>query len=693
MKDKILMCSPTFFDVNYVINPWMEGNLSKAKKDSAKLQWQNLYNIISKLADVVLIDPIDSLPDLVFTANAGLTFDNKFILSRFFYDERKGEEEIFEKYFKDNKFEILYLPEEVPFEGAGDALFDRELDILWAGYGFRTELAAHSYLNEMVPSEVVSLRLVDPRFYHLDTCFCPLNGGYLLYYPNAFDEYSNRLIKLKIPQEKLIPISEEDSNHFSCNSVNIGKNIILNNASLELSNKLEELGFTLIKTELTEFLKAGGAAKCLTIKLNEPITPSSQKADPIESQVINFEGHLIDSGIMGAALDTIINSGGSFQVLSFKLGEKRQSTSKAEIKILAPSNDILEKILSQLVEIGGTLPSNEFRNASTELVEKDGVAPDDFYVSTIFPTEVQIDGEWVRLQKQRMDGTIVIDHLNSKTTATCTLLRDLKKGQKVVTGIQGVRTLHKVRAREPRQVQEFTFMGASVSSERKVEIAVEQVAWDLRQARDRGGRIVVSAGPVVVHTGGSAHLSWLIREGYISALLGGNAIAVHDIENALLGTSLGVDLSRGIPVQGGHKHHLKIINTIRKYGSIENAVKEGVLESGLMYECIKHNVPFCLAGSIRDDGPLPDTYMDLIQAQDKYAELLKGAEIILLLSSMLHSIGVGNMTPSGVKMVCIDINPAVVTKLSDRGSVESLGIVTDVGLFLGLLVEKLKKLS
>ncbi len=694
MKDKILMCNPSHYDVSYVINPWMEGNLSKSKKEAAKNQWENLYKIISQLAEVSLLEPAENLPDLVFTANAGLTFDNKFILSRFYFDERKGEEAIFEKFFKNLNFEILYLPEEIPFEGAGDALFDRSQNILWAGYGFRTELDAHSYLNEMVPSKVISLRLIDPRFYHLDTCFCPLEDGYLLYFPKAFDEYSNRLIKLTIPNEKLIAIEEDDATNFACNAVNIGKIVILNNCSLGLRDKLTKKGFEIIQTDLSEFLKAGGAAKCLTLKINENVQTSENKSGPVESQNVFLEGHLIDAGIMGTALDSIINSGGSFQVVSFKLGEKRQSTSKAEVRILAPSKDILDRILSQLVELGATLPSNEQLNAKTILVEKDGVAPDDFYVTTIYPTEVRLDGEWLRLENQRMDGTIAINiDKNQNRTARCTLIRDLKKDQQVVVGIQGVRTLHKAKTRETRQAQEFTFMGASVSSERKVELVVDQVAWDLRQVRDRGGKVVVSAGPVVVHTGGNLHLSWLIREGYVSCLLGGNAIAVHDIEHSILGTSLGVDLTRGIPVQGGHKNHLKVINLIRKFGGIKQAVDAGFLQSGLMYEVIKNNIPFCLAGSIRDDGPLPDTLMDLVEAQTKYAELIQGAEIILLLSSMLHSIGVGNMTPSGVRMVCVDINPAVVTKLSDRGSVESVGIVTDVGLFLGLLVERLKKLT
>src|SRR5581483_9909062 len=213
---------------------------------------------------------------------------------------------------------------------------------------------------------------------------------------------------------------------------------------------------------------------------------------------------------------------------------------------------------------------------------------------------------------------------------------------------------------------------------------------EMQRIREQGGRIVVVPGPVVIHTGGGEHLAWLVRSGYVQALLGGNAIGVHDIEQSLMGTSLGVDLKLGSSVEGGHRHHLKAINTIRGCGSIARAVEQGTLTSGVLYECVRKGVPFSLAGSIRDDGPLPDTQMDLIKAQEEYARLLKGADLILMLSSMLHSIGVGNMTPAGVRLVCVDINPAVVTKLSDRGSIESVGVVTDVGLFLNLLTQRLK---
>jgi lysine-ketoglutarate reductase/saccharopine dehydrogenase-like protein (TIGR00300 family) len=388
-----------------------------------------------------------------------------------------------------------------------------------------------------------------------------------------------------------------------------------------------------------------------------------------------------------------VDNGGSFQVLNFNLGEQRQSTSAADVKVSAPSHDIMEEIVTQLIDLGAVPPPQEICDVNLEPVTQAGVAPDDFYVTTIYPTEVRVHCQWVKVHSQRMDGAIAVNFTPDGPVAKCKLLRDLEIGDHVIVGVEGIRTVRKTESREQRNTQEFTFMGSGVSSERRVELVVEQIAWELRQIRDRGGKVVVTAGPVVIHTGGAEHLSRLIREGYVQALLGGNAIAVHDIEQAMMGTSLGVDMKRGVAVRGGHRHHLKVINLIRRYGSIANAVEQGIISSGVMYECVRNNVPFCLAGSIRDDGPLPDTEMDLIKAQQGYAKLLEGAEMILMLSSMLHSIGVGNMTPAGVKMVCVDINPAVVTKLSDRGSIESVGVVTDVGLFLSLLVKQLDKLT
>jgi lysine-ketoglutarate reductase/saccharopine dehydrogenase-like protein (TIGR00300 family) len=692
---KYLMCAPDHYDVDYVINPWMEGNVHRSSRDRAVEQWHKLYGVLKGLVHVDLVPPQKGVPDMVFTANAGLVLGKKAVVSRFYHKERQGEEPYFKAWFAENGFEVFELPRDLPFEGAGDALFDRAGGWLWAGYGFRSELDSHPLLAKWLEVEVLSLRLIDNRFYHLDTCFCPLANGYLLYYPPAFDSYSNRLIEMRVPAEKRIAIEEADAVVFACNAVNIGETVVMNKVSDSLKQRLNRVGFTVIETPLTEFLKAGGAAKCLTLRTTEPVvTPvtPSQLSD-VEARVVQLEGHLLDSGIINRALDLVSDGGGSFQVLDFKLGEQKQSTSVARIRISAPSHDIMETLMGELIEIGAVLSDETAHDARLEVVTMDGVGPDDFYVTTIYPTDAKVNGEWVRCSNQRMDAAIVIGEADGVATATCKLLRDLVTGDRVVVGYDGVRTVRKVESRDNPKKEEFSFMGAGVSSERRVELVVEQIAWELRQVRDRGGKTVVSGGPVIIHTGGAPHLAYLIREGYVQSLLGGNAIAVHDMEQSMMGTSLGVDLQRGISVKGGHRHHLKVINTVRRYGSIANAVNAGLVKSGIMYECVKKEIPFVLAGSIRDDGPLPDTEMDLIKAQQKYAEQIRGADVILMLSSMLHSIGVGNMTPAGVKMVCVDINPAVVTKLSDRGSVESVGVVTDVGLFLSLLVQQLKKMD
>ncbi|MBW4570139.1 MAG: TIGR00300 family protein [Tolypothrix carrinoi HA7290-LM1] len=690
---RFLMCAPDHYDVDYVINPWMEGNIHKSSRDRAVEQWQKLHLLLKEHAIVDLVAPHKGVPDMVFTANAGLVLGKNVVLSRFLHKERQGEEPYFKQWFEENGYTVNELPKDLPFEGAGDALLDREGRWLWAGYGFRSELDSHPYLAKWLDIEVVSLRLIDERFYHLDTCFCPLANGYLLYYPGAFDSYSNRMIEMRVAPEKRIAIEEADAVNFACNTVNVDHIVIMNKASDALKASLNDAGFQVMETPLTEFLKAGGAAKCLTLRVTEPVRAEVHANVSVESRIIRIEGHLLDSGLINRALDMIIDSGGSFQVLNFNLGEQRQSTSAAEVKVSAPSHEVMEQIISHLIDLGAVdLPQDE-RDAKLEPVLQAGVAPDDFYVSTIYPTEVRINGQWVKVLSQRMDGAIALIETPNGWQAQCKLLRDLEIGEYVVVDVQGIRTIRKPESREQRNAQEFSFMSAGVSSERRVELVVEQVAWELRKIRDAGGKVVVTAGPVVIHTGGGEHLARLIREGYVQALLGGNAIAVHDMEQNMMGTSLGVDMKRGVAVRGGHRHHLKVINTVRRHGSIAAAVSAGEFKGGVMYECVRGGVPFSLAGSIRDDGPLPDTQMNLIQAQEEYAKLLKGADMILMLSSMLHSIGVGNMTPAGVKMVCVDINPAVVTKLSDRGSIESVGVVTDVGLFLSLLVQQLDKLT
>ncbi|MBF2057488.1 MAG: TIGR00300 family protein [Cyanobacterium sp. T60_A2020_053] len=691
---RILMCAPDHYDVDYVINPWMEGNIHKSSQEKAVEQWQNLHHIIKEYAVVDLVKPEKGVPDMVFTANAGLVLGDNVVLSRFYHPERQGEEPYFKAWFEQNGFTVYELPKDLPFEGAGDALFDREGRWLWAGYGFRSELDSHPYIARWLDTEVLSLRLIDNRFYHLDTCFCPLSGGYLLYYPEAFDSYSNHLIEMRVPEDKRIVVDEPNAVNFACNAVNINDVVIMNKITEDLERRITEKGFKVVQTSLTEFLKAGGAAKCLTLRVTEPIVEDVHANVLVQSRVIKMEGHLLDTGMMNRALDLIVHEGGSFKVLNFNLGIERQSPSCAEVRISAPSAEVMEDIITQLIDLGAVSTPDEESDANLVTVVKAGVSPDDFYVTTIYPTEVRVNGRWEKVFNQRMDGAIVVTQMEKGVTATCKLLRDLEVGEQVVIGVEGIRTVRATQARDKRnQTQEFSFMSGGVSSERRVELLVEQIAWEMRHIRDQGGKVAVVAGPVVIHTGGSVHLARLIEEGYVQCLLGGNAIAVHDMEQAVMGTSLGVDMRKGMPVSGGHRHHLKVINMVRGAGSIANAVEQGLITKGVMYQCVKNNIPFALAGSIRDDGPLPDTEMDLIKAQTEYARLIKGANMILMLSSMLHSIGVGNMTPAGVKLVCVDINPAVVTKLSDRGSVESVGIVTDVGLFLSLLVQQLDKLT
>jgi lysine-ketoglutarate reductase/saccharopine dehydrogenase-like protein (TIGR00300 family) len=694
-KPRLLICPPDFYEVDYVINPWMEGNVHKASHSLAVSQWEALRKVLEDGADVERITPQQGLPDMVFTANAGVVIGRKCVLSRFLPRERQGEEPHFKKWFKKQRFEGLELPAGLPFEGAGDALFDSERGCLWAGYGFRSELAAHPLLAEWLNVQVHSLRLSDPRFYHLDTCFCPLENGCVMYYPAAFDARSNRQIEQVVPGEKRIVVGETDAARFACNAVNIERRIILNQASAELRGRLEAAGFSVIETTLTEFMKAGGSARCLTLRVNDPAPPSATAATTVVSREMRLDGHLLDSGLLDRALEATVQNGGSFHILHFNLGKQRQSTSHAEIKISAPSEDVLDKVMAEVIALGAVAAPTEETDAELKKVTQAGVAPEDFMATNIYPTEVRVNGQWRRVQDQRMDAVIVVDA--KQETARCALFRNLKAGDLVVTGSGGVRMVRKTESRDERGQgsgeHEFSFMGAGVSSERRVELVVDQISWEMHRLREQGGRIVVVPGPVVIHTGAGEYLAWLVRAGYVQAILGGNAVGVHDIEQALMGTSLGVDLNVGNSMEGGHRHHLKAINTIRRCGGIARAVEMGVLTGGIFYECVRRGVPFSLAGSIRDDGPLPDTQMDLVKAQEDYARLLKGADLILMLSSMLHSIGVGNMTPAGVRLVCVDINPAVVTKLSDRGSLESIGVVTDVGLFLNLLTERLKRLE
>ena len=399
------------------------------------------------------------------------------------------------------------------------------------------------------------------------------------------------------------------------------------------------------------------------------------------TETIEAEGHLIDSGLLSAIFDKIIEVKGSYEILTFDIGKTNDDKSRIQMRVTVNDEATLDDLFQQLTTFGAHAVREA--NAVLKPAEKDRCVADDFYSTTNHRTHVRLKGRWVEVDKQRMDAVIVVDGAK----AACRKLRDVRAGEKVVCGHVGIRVTPEFKERDRHG---FAFMSNDVSSERRVEGSVARIAQMMREVKAAGGRIAVVAGPVVVHTGGVEHFASLIRHGYVNVVLAGNALAVHDIEFALSGTSLGIDLAAGAPVEQGHRNHMAAINTINRAGSIRAAVDSGVLKSGVMYECVKHAVEFVLAGSIRDDGPLPETMMDLVQAQEQYAlALSNNVQLVLMLSSMLHSIGVGNMLPSWVRVVCVDINPAVVTKLSDRGSQQTVGVVTDVGLFLHRLAEAL----
>ena len=399
------------------------------------------------------------------------------------------------------------------------------------------------------------------------------------------------------------------------------------------------------------------------------------------SEVVEASGHLIDSGLLNGIFDTVIRHSASFEVIRFTIGKSNEEPSVLRMRVTADTEDGLRTVVENLVPLGCQVASRQ--DAVTQLADQDGCAPEDFYSTTNHETHIRKAGKWVLVADQRMDAVIVLDG----NRASCRKLRDVKKGDAVVCGVEGIRVIPTFQDRDRHG---FAFMTNEVSSERRVEAAVTRVAEMMRAAKAEGKKIGVVAGPVVVHTGGGPYLAELIKRGFVDVLLAGNALAVHDVELQLFGTSLGVNLETGRSVEGGHHHHMRAINAVRRVGSLKDAVAKKIIRSGIFYECEKRGVEYVLAGSIRDDGPLPDTMMDLVEAQDRYAACLKDVSLVLMLASMLHGIGVGNMLPSAVRVVCIDINPAVVTKLGDRGSSQTVGIVTDTGLFLHQLAETLR---
>lgn len=400
-------------------------------------------------------------------------------------------------------------------------------------------------------------------------------------------------------------------------------------------------------------------------------------------ELIELHGHIIDSWTLPRSWDIIMDRGGNFQVEEMHVGVSKTEPSYARMRVEAPNDEILDLIVSELQQLGATLVhGNDIRTA---FVEQNGVLPPDFYSTTNLPTQVRLNGQWLDVEHIEMDVAIAIDRETNRAFAKP--MHEVKKGDKVVIGHDGIRVLPFERARTR---ETFAFMQSDVSSEKVKTLAIHEIAREMREVRARGGKILFVLGPAVIHTGAGRYIAELIRRDYVQVIFGGNAIVTHDVEAALYGTSLGVDLRTGEQAEGGHRNHLRAINAIRAVGSLEKALESGLLHSGLTYEALQRHIPMVLAGSVRDDGPMPSVINDMQEAQRRMREELAGVEMAIIVASMLHAIATGNLLPATVRTVVVDINPAVVTKLSDRGSFQAAGLVTDAELFLRELVETLR---
>jgi lysine-ketoglutarate reductase/saccharopine dehydrogenase-like protein (TIGR00300 family) len=399
------------------------------------------------------------------------------------------------------------------------------------------------------------------------------------------------------------------------------------------------------------------------------------------SEIVEVEGHIIDSLILAKVMDVILSAGADYELLDVEIGKTNTDPSRARIEVTAADQDQLAWLLDQLQVHG----ANRVTRNDAELVasDRDGVLPAGFYSTTNLPTSVRIGGRWLDVELPEMDCALVLGETGRLRALP---MHRVRVGDRVVVGTEGVRVTAPSR---PRGHSPFEFMASEVSSEKPKNLLVAEVAGRIRQARTAGSRVLAVCGPAVIHTGAGPDLATLVREGWIDVLFAGNGFATHDLESNVMGTSLGVSITEGSPAEGGHSNHLRVINEIRRYGSIAAAVDAGYIDGGVMYECVKRGVPFVLGGSVRDDGPLPDVYRDVVEAADAMRYLLPGISVGLMLASTLHAIATGNLLPAWVETFCVDINQAVVTKLADRGSHQALGIVTDVGLFIAGLVDQL----
>ena len=403
------------------------------------------------------------------------------------------------------------------------------------------------------------------------------------------------------------------------------------------------------------------------------------------SREIEVRGHLIDSLILTKIFDLVMDLGGEFEVLKIQIGKKKKDESYAKLRIQGKNQKHHERILELVYREGATAKIQkevELKNAP-----KNSVMPDNFYSTTNNNTQIFLKGKWFNVDNMMMDKCIVV----KANKAKCVPIRDVKKGDKIVVGEEGLRIIPPKRPREGMNV--FQFMGGSSSSERPTQHIAKKVAEDIYKTRMTGGKIVLVGGPAIVHTGAVDSVASLIRLGFINALLAGNALAVHDIEYATLGTSLGMNVHDGTLAVRGYRNHMQTINSVFKTGSIAKMVKNKKLTKGIMYECVRKNIPYVLAGSIRDDGPLPDVITDVAEAQKKYKEVLKNSRMVIMASTMLHSIATGNMLPADVKIIIVDINQPTVTKLMDRGTWQAVGVVSDVGAFLPMVSHEIKKLK
>jgi lysine-ketoglutarate reductase/saccharopine dehydrogenase-like protein (TIGR00300 family) len=404
------------------------------------------------------------------------------------------------------------------------------------------------------------------------------------------------------------------------------------------------------------------------------------------SRTVELEGHIIDSGTMETCFGLIMDMDGSFEVEEFRIGRHETEHSYARLLVEADDEQHLQEIVHELHQNGAN-PTDP-KDVTLEAAPADSVVPPDFYSTTNHPTDIRYDGEWIPVEHIEMDCAVVVD-LDGPDgpRATTKILSAVKEGDLVVTGDAGIRVQPPERPRG--QEGAFGFMQGGISSERPSESTIAQIAGAITETKREDGEVLAVCGPALIHSGAREDFAGLVREGYIDRLSVGNGFAVHDIERDLYGTSLGMDTESLDHPRKGHKHHIYTISEIIRAGGIEAAVEDGIVESGVMYECVENDVPYVIAGSIRDDGPLPDTITDAIEAQNAIREQAREADLVLMLSTLLHSVAVGNCLPSTTRTVCVDINPATVTQLVDRGSAHAVGMVTDVGTFVPILADKL----